>query len=201
MLSQIKPQAPVSRDTNPPHGPELECGGAVALPLQKAERFLIQCFDFLSHSDHHTMSLAQSVPQTTAQRAVRQMTDGYGSGGCKVPPASTNSTGCLLASKTRHRDGGYVKMKLPGLSDRQEYYIHHLAIVASGDASLLIGGDLQVSHLCHNPLCFKREHLLLESGRVNRDRSKCKGWTWITCPHGGEKFNPCQHSPQCILPQ
>lgn len=36
------------------------------------------------------------------------------------------------------------------------------------------GEQLDVSHLCHNPLCIKAEHLILEPHSVNMERMGCK---------------------------
>jgi len=144
------------------------------------------------------MAAANAVSPDAARFAVTRATAGYGSGNCSVGAASTNSTGCLLASKTSHEAKGYVRMKVPGSASRTEYYLHHLAIRARDNE---LSADMEVSHLCHNRTCFNAAHLLVESALDNRNRNKCIGWTWIKCPHGGEQFNPCQHEPQCILPK
>jgi hypothetical protein len=40
--------------------------------------------------------------------------------------------------------------------------------------------------VCHNPLCVRKEHLILESGRVNKSRLCCRLYghlDWYRCPH------------------
>lgn len=143
--------------------------------------------------------LKLKVPEV--QHALNRIRNGY-------PPyfggAVYNSTGCLLAAKTPNKGekAGWVKCKVGG--QRTEYYIHHLALIAANRQQDLQGVSegKQVSHLCHNRTCFQPDHLVVEDAKVNRERNKCQGWTWITCPCGcNYKFNPCTHSPQCILPQ
>jgi len=117
-------------------------------------------------------------------------------------PATTNETGCLLAGKmgNKGRDEGWPKCKVGG--SRAEFYVHHLALIAAGRKDELRGlnNGKQVSHLCHHRNCFNASHLIVEDGEANRERNKCHGWTWIECPCGCKySFNPCKHSPQCIL--
>lgn len=154
-------------------------------------------FFFISYS--LMAAAANSILPSEARNAISRATEGYGSGGCRVERATTNSTECILAMKTPHREAkGYVRMKIQNSASRIEYYLHHLAIRARDQD---IPDGMEVSHLCHNRTCFNAEHLLLETAVDNRSRNKCIGWTWINSPCGCEKFNPCQHNPQCILPK
>lgn len=64
-------------------------------------------------------------------------------------------------------------------------------------------GDLQVSHLCHNPGCFNPDHLVIEPEALNKIRNECgpnqcryrllDGTVIQTCPHGsrGPTYLPC----------
>jgi hypothetical protein len=45
---------------------------------------------------------------------------------------------------------------------------------------------LTVSHLCHNEVCVKREHVCLETLKSNKDRNNCSGPAH------------CEHNPQCL---
>ena len=132
--------------------------------------------------------------------ALNRVEEGYKS---YYGPASSNSIGCLLANKASNKPfrAGWVKCKVGG--QRKEYYVHHLALIPAGRGGELRGllKKKQVSHLCHQRTCFNASHLIVEDRKTNQDRTKCRGWTWIKAPKGKHKFNPCQHHPQCILPQ
>jgi len=41
------------------------------------------------------------------------------------------------------------------------------------DDVMSVDGALEVSHLCHEPLCINAEHLSLESHSCNTDRLRC----------------------------
>lgn len=159
--------------------------------------------------DERCSTVLQSVEEQSILRlelsdvrdAINRMKAGYGK---YFVPATTNSTGCLLATKTPNKGEktGWVKCKVGG--QRTEYYIHHLALIVANRQDELRGliDGKQVSHLCHNRCCFKASHLIVEDAEDNRGRNRCRGWTWITCPCGCDhKFNLCPHNPQCILPQ
>lgn len=143
-----------------------------------------------------------SLSRERVRAALDRVKNGYQS---YYGPATTNSIGCLLAEKqpNKGKEEGWVKCKVTG--SRTEYYIHHLALVDAGRADDLKGllNGKQVSHLCHNRVCFNADHLVVEDAETNRDRNKCRSWSWVTCPCGcNHKFNPCTtHDPKCILPQ
>jgi hypothetical protein len=54
-------------------------------------------------------------------------------------------------------------------------YVHRLALIFHKGWTLEDVADrgLDVSHLCHNPLCVRPEHLSYEPHWVNRNRTKC----------------------------
>src|SRR5690606_421699 len=92
-------------------------------------------------------------------------------------PATTNSIGCLLATKTPNKgeNTGWVKCKVGG--QRMEYYVHHLTLIVAGRKDELRGfvEGKQASHLCHNRCCFRASHLVVEDGEANRARNQCRG--------------------------
>ena len=154
-----------------------------------------------------TTNKQQKIPllklnKRDVQDVIRRLDTGYRP---YYGPSKTNSIGCKLAQKqpNKGKDSGWVKCKLSG--QKPEYYIHHLALIAADRSSELENikeEKKQVSHLCHNRICYEHTHLVVEKAEMNLNRNKCHGWTWITCPCGCEyKFNPCTHQPQCILPQ
>lgn len=51
------------------------------------------------------------------------------------------------------------------------------------------GKTLEVSHLCHNKLCFNTEHLVIETHEANQSRNHCK--LQNQCSGG--------HRPSCLL--
>ena len=50
--------------------------------------------------------------------------------------------------------------------------------------------NMEVSHLCHNKLCIRSDHLVLETHAQNMMRITCKNNGWCTEAHGG---------PTCLL--
>ncbi len=141
------------------------------------------------------------LEEKEVQAAIQRLTNGYS---YYYGPATSNSCACLLASKQPNKgpEAGWVKCKVGG--SKKEYYIHHLALL-NANRKIELQGLLQgkqVSHLCHQRTCFNPEHLIVEDAEANRDRTRCKNWKWVCCPCGcNHKFNPCTHSPQCILPK
>ena len=53
------------------------------------------------------------------------------------------------------------------------------------------------SHLCHNKLCIRAEHLIKESVGRNGRRNGCLAFTVCPC---GTRVNACGHEPVCLLP-
>ena len=51
------------------------------------------------------------------------------------------------------------------------------------------GERLDVSHICHNPICLKPEHLILEPHSLNMDRMGCRMRNLCTK----------DHHPHCLL--
>ena len=51
------------------------------------------------------------------------------------------------------------------------------------------GVEMEVSHLCHEPRCIRRDHLVFEPKDVNRERDHCKNQN--LCTHN--------HFPFCIF--
>ena len=78
---------------------------------------------------------------------------------------------CHLWAGLRSRDGyGYLQIVLRG--KRRKLAAHRLSyFVAQGFYRL--DPRLHVSHLCHNKLCVKTDHLSLEPAVINASRSRC----------------------------
>lgn len=134
-----------------------------------------------------------NLPKKEVKKALSRMKNGFTRGNKVVfPKAERLPTGCLLCQKkgnksTADRSRGWIKCKV-GSSSKREYYIHHLALLAADRGAELgqvfIGRNpdqvftdrKQVSHLCHNPICFNEEHLIVETASENLERNMCKGW-------------------------
>jgi len=57
-------------------------------------------------------------------------------------------------------------------------------------------GAQDVSHLCGNAACFRRDHLVVESGKKNRSREECFE---EERRRGGRASTSCSHKPACIF--
>jgi len=110
-----------------------------------------------------------------------------------------NATQCKFAVQLAKQDAGSDYRVLPLGARHQKEYAHIAAFMIANIVPKPLAEE-QISHLCHHGECVNSEHLIKEGQEGNLDRNKCVGWTWIRCPHG-TLFNPCQHTPQCILPQ
>ena len=124
-------------------------------------------------------------------------------------PALTNEIGCWLAQKARHNGfgTGYIRIRLG--KERYEYYAHHVSVAYyknKVELALVYRApnekEYQVSHLCHNSICFNPDHLIVEPAEINRARNTCSGHhALIQCPCPCEyRFSRCTHNPKCILP-
>jgi len=210
VLSQIKPQAPSFTSFNSKAGMlryvftflTFLCCCCLHSKQRRALCFLRlsrKLFIFLLPSDpvsrwldyilSNNMSDANQIDQATALRSLK-MLDVY----------PKEATGCKIHGKSPSTFR-YAKMKAHGTGRRQEYFIHHLVVISRGEK--ILGGDFQVSHLCHEKRCIKQEHIIQESAETNRSRQACASATLIevSCPCCAHTFtvNPCRHNPPCIL--
>lgn len=135
----------------------------------------------------------------------------------------SNAMGCMLATGSKTKDYAQVALHVRnGREDRsrgrpsakrfvpydsKRVVVHQIAIYAATGKLPSTGED--VSHLCHNPTCFKAEHLFIEPHAVNMDRQRCVGTVTITAPchHPGcdelhkVTKETCKHSPRCLKQQ
>lgn len=96
----------------------------------------------------------------------------------KRPP---NSIGCITSIRTPPQGDKYLSKNLKHTSSMNPRHhslaigfsphMHQLAIIAMGYGDVLKHcgrhGRFQVSHLCHNTLCFNGDHLVIESPQEN----------------------------------
>lgn len=74
-----------------------------------------------------------------------------------------------------------------------KYHSHAVAMRATG---VTVTENNHVSHLCHNALCCREKHLVVESGKYNNQRKGCPGWlVCITCKNN---WSLCKHKPKCL---
>lgn len=77
--------------------------------------------------------------------------------------------------------------------------VSHLALrVDKGDAEVPYRCKRETaSHLCHNKLCIKAEHIIKETVGANSRRNGCLAYVACEC---GCRVNACGHTPRCLLP-
>jgi hypothetical protein len=129
-----------------------------------------------------------------ARITVRRLIAGYGTGKVTVQPALTNALGCVLVqgapSSLR-----YVKTKPFGGSGRSEF-VHRISYKATHGDGCFKGHEKEdVGHRCHQMRCIRPSHLQLVTRKVNQSMNGCAKWFL-----NDDGSNPCQHNPQCILP-
>lgn len=101
----------------------------------------------------------------------------------------TTEKGCQLVQLVPTKAKGYAQVSVKGVADKK-VLAHVLAFwVAHGP--FLAADGLDVSHLCHNPLCVNPEHLVRESKEANQRRKGCPGTIRCPCPCG-HKFSACR---------
>lgn len=93
----------------------------------------------------------------------------------RLPDVKTTEKGCQVAGKKSGHANGYVKAKPADMNAANEFYLHHLALVAAGRRNELArirqGSDFECSHICHNTACFNAEHLVVEASSINKQRN------------------------------
>lgn len=88
--------------------------------------------------------------------------------------------GCVNAVFAPAKVKGYSQKRVAGT----KYYVHIMAAMSKWKRAP--GQDDEASHLCHNPACVNPDHLVFESGEVNKTRGCCKMFGQLPgyrCPH------------------
>ncbi|KAJ8096646.1 zinc-binding loop region of homing endonuclease-domain-containing protein [Lipomyces tetrasporus] len=120
--------------------------------------------------------------------------------------AVTTDLGCWESNLNRDKRG-YVPVHRRNLLSKGRIHMHQLALIATDRGAELkttLGNtSFNVSHLCHNGICFNPDHLVVESERNNFKRRTCVGHKVIL--YGDSEHHPCRHDEvetmrKCILP-
>lgn len=173
-----------------------------------------------------TIELGRTRPGLL-KAALRNLLHGYTTGGTFIPAAICTPSGCILAQKATNKgkkttkiglcepDGsinfqeepaGYVKMKIPDLDQKTEYYAHHIAYVVGNLDKIndpewcrnALDAANQISHLCGQTKCFNSKHLVAEGDAYQRTRDNCRFLPDLACPTCLSLIKPCPHKPPCI---
>lgn len=119
--------------------------------------------------------------------------------GKALKPALTNSQGCVLV-QNKPSETRYVKCKIRGTGWRTEVFVHRLSYrVSQGLWSwlrLATYSSEVIHHRCGNVRCIRPSHLA-QVDRTLNDQMVCNQSGFELSADG---LNPCQHTPQCILP-
>lgn len=108
-------------------------------------------------------------------------------------------SGCRVLQMSPSKVGGYVQVTVSqAMFFRQsttqlKVLAHHLPIMLTCGRRPADGED--ASHLCGNPLCIAKEHLIIESKAANQRRKNCP--VYIQCPHCQKILVTCEHNLQC----
>lgn len=68
---------------------------------------------------------------------------------------------------------GYGRIKVRIAETDHSLTVHRLSYILSHEIELGDIAHTDVSHLCHNKLCIKKEHLSLEPHEINLNRRPC----------------------------
>jgi hypothetical protein len=75
-------------------------------------------------------------------------------------------------------------------------YCTHIALRAVQKFPLPRHKVTDASHLCHNPLCVRPEHLIVESRTLNHKRKNCL--FKVMCQCCSNEIIVCKHNPPCL---
>ncbi|KAK9363583.1 zinc-binding loop region of homing endonuclease-domain-containing protein [Lipomyces starkeyi] len=119
---------------------------------------------------------------------------------------TTTAVACWESNVKPCNRAGHCRVQLRKLDVHP--CLHQLALIADNRGAelktTLRGRNLfDVSHLCHNGLCFNPEHLIVESRQNNLRRRTCVGHNVVF--YGDFEHHPCRHGEvekmrKCILP-
>lgn len=79
---------------------------------------------------------------------------------------------CILWTGAKDRYG-YGYHRFTWIGKRLKLKVHRLAFYLSNHSHIALQPSFHVSHLCHNKLCFAKNHLSYEPGSVNNARKVC----------------------------
>jgi len=148
-----------------------------------------------------------TVPVDLAKKTILDLKNGYFAGSKIIPPAKIlpmpGAKPCIL-----HQKGGtwqnneYVKTKVHGWGDSEEFYIHHLALVAVNLVNdFKFNEGYQVEHRCHRKRCIEETHLRITLGSANINSNVCNGTYLFKCHCCRTWINGCRcPERRCILP-
>lgn len=105
-----------------------------------------------------------------------------------------NSKGCWISTLKASKGDVYPYVHTR-FSQSLKVLLHVLSLAVDLQVNGTLpnsAGELQVSHLCHEPRCFNPDHLSLEDGPYNRSRMYCVIF------HTDDRHT-CLHSPCCIF--
>lgn len=97
---------------------------------------------------------------------------------------------CELLTLQPSKDKGYVQ-----LSANANKFAAAQDVLVWSNAQVVKEGE-QASHLCHNPACIVRTHIVPEPSENNQIRKNCL--VWHDCHHCKKKYFVCKHEPACI---
>jgi len=139
--------------------------------------------------------------------------------GAKKPNRSVSHHPCgaldhdhLLTGSTALQDNGYIQITPVGFpavyrttGKTFAQLAHRLAVIAEKtdeDIAHLLDDGYHASHLCHEPRCFRADHIIVETKADNEDRKQCKGRLVMKARVDGVLYTfppkPCPHQPECL---
>lgn len=89
----------------------------------------------------------------------------------KLSNFTVSSDRCKTWVGTINKDG-YGVIRLMFRNHRRRVTVHRLQYFLQNNC-MPLSPQLHVSHICHNRLCVKIQHLSLEPCKVNSDRKRC----------------------------
>lgn len=100
-----------------------------------------------------------------------------------------NGLGCIMWAGTKkpNSEYGVIKISPPGLKPIVRGV--HRAIFMCSIKNFNIPPEMDISHICHNPLCVNIEHLTQELHIINMNRIEC----------ANAKYCTRQHQPFCLF--
>lgn len=110
--------------------------------------------------------------------------------------SETNGKKCVLLKKKGNKGNGHGYPQLGTAQMSANVIAYFSKFKTPKEIRENVRKDFQVSHLCDEPNCVNKDHLVYETPQENNRRKGCTAT--VTCRGCGHVMECCAHNPKCI---